>query len=269
MPARRADSPPKELELVAYVASVAPDATLEGTTRSLIRERRADDRVAVVLLCATAGYIDAVGLITLVGLFPAHITGELVGLTAAFTAGHHLSHPSRFAVLPTFVAALVVAALVARARKRRGASPGRPLAGLMALALAVCATTAFFGPTPAPGPFGFIYTLREASVVAAMAFQNALTRVSPVSPYPTTVMTGNLTHCVFDLVEAVVQRFGRRDAEETFARPVNPRLALVATALGSFVTGAVVGGYLTGTLGAFSLFVPFVGALVLAARLGS
>jgi len=251
---------------MSYTASVAPEAPLEGTTRSLIRERRADDRVAIVVLCATAGYIDAVGLITLVGLFPAHVTGELVGLTSAFTAGHHLSHPIRFAVIPTFVAALVVAAFVARACKQRGESAGPALAGLMAAALAVCALTAFFGPTSAPAGFTWAYALREGSVVAAMAFQNALTRVSPVSPYPTTVMTGNLTHVVFDLVDALVSRFARRNTEETHARAVNPRLPLVASALGSFLGGAVLGGLLTGMLGAFSVVLPLCGALLLAKR---
>jgi uncharacterized membrane protein YoaK (UPF0700 family) len=265
-PARRADSAPKELDLLTYVGSVAPEATLEGTTRSLIRERRADDRVAVVVLCATAGYIDAVGLITLVGLFPAHVTGELVGLTSAFTAGHHLSHPIRFAVIPTFVAALVVSALVNRNYKRRGESPGRPLVALMALALAVCAATGFLAPTQAPADFGWVYAVREGSVVAAMAFQNALTRVSPTSPYPTTVMTGNLTHFVFDLVDAIASRLAQLKSDETHSRSVNPRLGLVSTALGSFLAGAVLGGYLTGVLGALSVVVPLGGALLLARR---
>ncbi len=265
-PARRADSAPKELDLITYVGSVAPEATLEGTTRSLIRERRADDRVAVAVLCATAGYIDAVGLITLVGLFPAHVTGELVGLTSAFTAGHHLSHPTRFAVIPTFVAALVVSALVSRNYKQRGESPGRPLVALMALALAVCASTGFLAPTAAPADFSWVYAVREGSVVAAMAFQNAVTRVSPTSPYPTTVMTGNLTHFVFDLVDAIASRLAHMRSGERHSRSVNPRLGLVSTALGSFLTGAVLGGYLTGVLGAFSVVVPLAGALLLARR---
>lgn len=268
VPLRRAESPQKELDLVAYVNSVAPDAALEGNTRSLIRERRADDRASVVLLCATAGYIDAVGLITLAGLFPAHVTGEIVGLTSAFTAGHHLSHASRFAVLPTFVGALFVAATVSRARKRRGDSPGPALASLMALALTVCAATAFFGPTPSPSAFTWVYAVREGGVVAAMAFQNALARVSPVSSCPTTVMTGNLTHFVFELVETLAWRFGRRQTDDTHARPSsNSRLALVSTALGSFVAGAVVGGCLTGVLGAFSIVLPLLGALALVRRL--
>jgi uncharacterized membrane protein YoaK (UPF0700 family) len=266
VPARRSESPKKQLDLVAYVNSVAPDLALESNTRSLIRERRADDRAAVVLLCATAGYIDAVGLITLVGLFPAHVTGELVGLTAAFTAGHHLSHACRFAVMPTFVAALVVAAAVSHARKRRGESPGRALVGLMALALLVCTATAFLAPARAPSDFTWVYAVREGSVVAAMAFQNALARVSAVSSCPTTVMTGNLTHFVFELFETLAWRFRRRHMDETHARP-SSRLGLISTALAAFLVGALVGGSLTGVLGAFSIVLPLMGTLALARRL--
>ena len=69
------------------------------------------------MLSGTAGYIDAVGFLTLMGMLPAHVTGEIVGLTTVFTAGHHLSHPGRLAVIPTFVVALVIAGVVAHRRR--------------------------------------------------------------------------------------------------------------------------------------------------------
>jgi uncharacterized membrane protein YoaK (UPF0700 family) len=101
-----------------------------------------------------------------------------------------------------------------------------------------------------------------------MAFQNAFARVSPVSSCPTTVMTGNLTQFVFELVETLAWRFGRRTTEDTYARPSSSsRLGLVSSALGAFLTGAVVGGYLTGLLGAFSIVLPLLGTLALARRL--
>jgi uncharacterized membrane protein YoaK (UPF0700 family) len=224
--------------------------------------------VALVVLCATAGYIDAVGLITLVGLFPAHVTGELVGLTTAFTAGHHLSHASRFAVIPTFVVALFVAAVVTRGRRRRGKSPAPALVALMASALATCAATGLFGPSAGPPEFTWLYALRESSIVAAMAFQNALRRTGLANSCPTTVMTGNLTHFVFDLVDVVAARFGRQHTEETHARAVSSlHLELVGSALGSFVLGAVLGGYLTGVLGTFSVALPLLATFVLLRRL--
>lgn len=266
LPARRTDIEKKNLELVSLRSSFAPDADFLSDPHSLIRDRRAEDRVAIALLCGTAGYIDAVGVLTLMGMFPAHVTGEIVGLTTALTSGHHLSHPSRIAVLPTFVLALFVGALVVRSRKSQGKSGTRALFGLMAGSLAVCTATGFFGPLQGAASFTWAYAVREGSIVAAMAFQNALRREALANACPTTVMTGNLMQLVFDLVDALAARFSTARHEDTHARPSGTtHLRLMAAAVFAFTFGAVLGGYLTGVVGAFSILVPLV-ATVLAAR---
>jgi len=248
------------------VNSVVPDTPLTSNPHSLIRERLGD-RGAVTVLSATAGYVDAVGFLMLVGLFPAHVTGELVGLTTVFTAGHLMSHPGRLAVIPVFVGALFVAAIVTRSRRNDGKSPHRALLGLMTLALGLCAATGFGQPLHAPvGPL-WVLGLRECSMVAAMAFQNAYARDALANACPTTVMTGNLTQFVFELVDITAARLGWDRVETTRARSATrSRFWLVSGALGSFLTGAVLGGYLTRIVGAFALVVPMLAALFLARR---
>ena len=269
-PARRLDLdslPAPKRDLPPYIDSLAPEVLRTGETHSLIRERRAADVGTVSVLSGVAGYIDAFGFLSLMGLLPAHVTGELVGLTTAFTAGHALSHPSRFAVLPLFVGALVLAALVVRACRRRGVSPRRPLLGLMAGSLVLCSLTALVAPAPGSLALAFVVALREGGAVAAMAFQNAFTREGMASSCPTTVMTGNLTQVSFELVDALFARLGRNPNEDTHARArVGIRLTLVASALGSFFLGAVIGGVLTGWVGPISVLVPTLASLLLYRR---
>ncbi len=268
MPARRTDSESKQLELISLRSSFAPDATDLSNPHSLIRNRRAEDRVAIALLCGTAGYIDTVGVLTLMGMFPAHMTGELIGLTTTFTAGHHLSHPSRVAVLPTFLLALFVGAVVVRARKSRRKSGTRALLALMAGSLALCTATGFFGALQGPESFSWAYAVREGSIVAAMAFQNALRREALATACPTTVMTGNLMQLVFDVVDVLATRFSRARNEDTHARPSTvPHMRLMASAVFAFTVGSVLGGYLAGVAGAFSIVIPLAATLLAARRL--
>ena len=106
----------------------------------------------------------------------------------------------------------------------------------------------------------WVFALREACVVSAMAFQNAFTREAPGTACPTTVMTGNLTHFVFEVVDGLLNRL--RPAEETYVRALpKSRLRLVSTALGAFAVGALLGGYLVGLLGAFSFALPALAVL--------
>jgi uncharacterized membrane protein YoaK (UPF0700 family) len=255
------------LALVPYSTELPSTSLPPQNPLTLIRERRANLHVPVAVLSGTAGYIDSVGFLMLAGLFPAHVTGELVGLTKALSDGHPLSHPSRWAVLPIFVAALFVAATIARRRRSRGKSPRRALLALMATALGVCACTGFWGVpfgTPAPE---WVVAVREACLVSAMAFQNAFTREGLARSCPTTVMTGNIMHFVFEFVEALASRFGWNTEEDTHARNLaGSRLGLVSKALASFLFGALLGGYMAVTIGAFSVAIPMLAALVLLRR---
>jgi uncharacterized membrane protein YoaK (UPF0700 family) len=250
------------LVLVPYGTALTSDASLVSVPHSLFRERRAPARLTVAVLSGTAGFVDAAGFLMLAGLFPAHVTGELVGLTTALTGGHEMSHASRFAVVPLFVVALLGAAVVSRTRRSQGRSPRSALLGMMTAALGLGALSGLLDIWSEAVSPGWTIALREGCILSAMAFQNAFTREAPTSSCPTTVMTGNLTHFVFELVEAAVTRIRPPSPDETHARVVpRSRLRLVATALGAFVLGALLGGYLVGVVGAFSFALPMVAGL--------
>ncbi|HEV8549545.1 MAG TPA: YoaK family protein [Polyangiaceae bacterium] len=255
------------IALVSYSTALPPDVLQAQNPLSLIRERRANLHVPVAVLSGTAGYIDSVGFLLVAGLFPAHVTGEIVGLTKSLAGGHPLSHPSRWAVLPIFIAALFVAAAVVRRERSRQASPRRALLGLMALSLGFGACTGFWGVGETAAVPEWVLAVREAGLVSAMAFQNAFTREGLARSCPTTVMTGNLTQFVFELVDAFCSRMGWNRSEDTHARNIAvTRLDLVGKALASFVCGAVLGGYMAGFVGAFSVVIPMLAAIWLSFR---
>ena len=204
------------------------------------------------LLSGVAGYVDAAGFASLVGLFPAHLTGEIVGDAIALSSGHPGDHATRFWMLPVFVGSVVTATLVARLLRRTGR---RALTGLLAL---VTAGLALFAASDSLASLlhesGHLHLLLGgACAVAAMGFQNALMRESMTGSCPTTVMTGNLTHVVVDIVDHLFSKLGPPHKRDRRSRS---RLLPVASALFAFVACAVLGGFLTRVWGSLSVLVP-------------
>jgi uncharacterized membrane protein YoaK (UPF0700 family) len=214
-----------------------------------------------VLLSGVAGYVDAAGFASLIGLFPAHVTGEIVGDALALSSGHLQGHLTRLWVLPVFVGSVVLATLVARLRRRRGQ---RALTGLLAL---VTAALALFSASDTltrllhEGPH-LAFLLGGACAVAAMGFQNSLMRESLAGSCPTTVMTGNLTHVVIEVVDQLFSKLMRPSKRDRKPRA----LGAVATALLAFVFCAALGGLLTRSMGSFSVVLPTGVTLVLLVR---
>jgi uncharacterized membrane protein YoaK (UPF0700 family) len=96
------------------------------------------------------------------------------------------------------------------------------------------------------------------SAVAAMGFQNTFMREAVGTTCPTTVMTGNLTQFIIELVDLFLQRlFGERERRAASEREkADARLRLVGSALGGFVGGAALGGWLAGVVGPRSMILP-------------
>jgi uncharacterized membrane protein YoaK (UPF0700 family) len=217
----------------------------------------ARDKLRAAALSGVAGYVDAAGLLSLAAMFPAHITGELVSEAVALSSGHRDGGPSHLWMLPAFVLAVALAAVVARLERRARRTPAAMLLLLVATGLLAFA---FSGAAPRIWPgldAATITRIGGCCAVAAMGFQNALMREGMNSSAPTTFMTGNLTQLVIELVDHVFS-VGRRpglfgDVERSMSRS---RLKTAASSLLAFLGSAVVGALATRSFGALSALLP-------------
>ena len=210
------------------------------------------DRLGTTLLTfvlsVIAGSVDVIGFLGLGSLFVAHITGNLVILTARTAAGERASAAQLLSV-PVFVIALFAARLLAAILDRFGIATLRPLlllqfmflAGLLAISIEV-------GSSADPG--AAVMIIAAMLGVSAMAVQNVLVQVSLKDAPSTAVMTTNLTRFVVDLCEVLLGTDpGRRGKAVARAR-------LTATAIAGFVVGAYLGAWCQARLGLWSLAVP-------------
>ena len=203
-----------------------------------------------MLLSAVAGYVDAAGFASLLGLFPAHITGELVADAIAVSSGHPAVH-TRLWAFPVFVGAVVLATLVARIFRHHGLQARAGLLALVTLALALFSVSDAVSWLFHEGQLPVI--VRGGFAIAAMGFQSALMRESLTGSCPTTVMTGNLTQVVIEIVDQVVGKVTRPLLTEPAVRP---RRAPVARVLLVFMFSAGLGGWLTRAYGSVSVTLP-------------
>lgn len=202
------------------------------------------------LLSAVAGYVDAAGFASLLGLFPAHLTGELVADAIAVSSGHLAAH-THFWAFPVFVGAVVLATLVARIFRHHGLQARAGLLALVTLALALFSISDPVSDLFAGGKLPVI--VRGGFAIAAMGFQSALMRESLTGSCPTTVMTGNLTQAVIEIVDRVVGKLTRPLLSEPAPRV---RRAPVARVLFAFMFSAALGGWLTRAYGSLSVTLP-------------
>jgi len=209
------------------------------------------------LLSAVAGYVDAAGFASLLGLFPAHLTGELVADAIAVSSGH-VAVQTHLWALPVFVGAVVLATLVARIFRHYGLQARAGLLALVTLALAGFSVSDPVSWLFHDGPLPVI--VRGGFAVAAMGFQSALMRESLIGSCPTTVMTGNLTQAVIEIVDQVVGKVTRPLLSE---RSMRPHRAPVARVLFVFMLSAALGGWLTRVYGSLSVTLPTLVAAAL------
>lgn len=204
-------------------ASSAPQTTPHAGTFFIVQGS---------LLAFTAGYADVVGFCALFGLFTAHVTGNFV-MIGVELAGSGAGVLTKLLALPVFVVAVASTKLAVAAFLRRGIAPMQPLllveavlmlgfmvAGLLALPIVSAEAPA----TMVAGLIG----------VAALGVQNAKGRLVLSDLAPTTIMTGNTTQIVIDLVELLSPGSAQKDAARANLRKMVPPLA-------GFAVGAVLG----------------------------
>jgi uncharacterized membrane protein YoaK (UPF0700 family) len=256
--------PAQSLSRAVVAASDAHGAALiasRGAQASGKPGDRANLLIHSALLSGIAGYVDAAGFVSLAGLFPAHLTGELVSDAIALSSGHTKGLGAGHAHLwafPVFVGAVILATLVARIFRHLGLKARAGLLALVTLALALFSVSDALAWLLHEGQLPLL--VRGGFAVAAMGFQSALMRESLTGSCPTTVMTGNLTQVVIDVVDHVVGRVTRSILHQNEARL---RLTPVAGSLFVFALSAALGGWLARSCGSVSVALPTALAAVL------
>jgi uncharacterized membrane protein YoaK (UPF0700 family) len=202
-----------------------------------------------------AGFVDTCGFIALFGLFTAHVTGNFVLIGAALVE-QAPGLVTKLLALPVFMATVALAHL---AITRGAMAPsGRKRAVLVAQALFLVAFMALgVAATPVEDPDHLLPALAGLSGVVAMAIQNAAARSVFAALAPTTVMTGNVTQVLMDLVDLLKGGDGVTAARGRLGKMVPVVLA--------FTVGAGGGALGVWQVGFWCLGLPIVLLLGLAA----
>ncbi|HET9929502.1 MAG TPA: YoaK family protein [Polyangiaceae bacterium] len=245
--------------LSRLLVSTAPEAQLLSKQTSSTHSR-----VRMAMLSGIAGFVDAAGFASVAGLFPAHITGELVGAVAGLSSGSWQREAARIAVLIVFVMTVVLGALISRSLRKRGQSPLAALFGLMSLGLLVASVSDAFGSLLGAEAAAFSSAAMKCGLVGAMALQNVVMRHALSSSCPTTVMTGNLTQFIIEFVELIVGR-GEKTERSLVRSKSEIRLRVLGTALGAFLASAALSVFLMTKIGSLGILIPTfaIGSLAL------
>jgi uncharacterized membrane protein YoaK (UPF0700 family) len=211
------------------------------------------------VLSLIAGSVDAIGFLGLGGLFTAHVTGNLVILSAHVVTGGEAQIAPMLSV-PVFMVALGLTRLLAGALESIGFASLRPLLFLQLLLLAgflVLGVSA--GPRIDPDATKAV--LAGMFGVSAMAVQNALVQISLTRAPSTAVMTTNITRFAVD-VGAVLLGGDPADVAKAHNRAARTLPAIVG-----FAAGCGLGAACEASLGLWSLALP-VGLALLALAMG-
>jgi uncharacterized membrane protein YoaK (UPF0700 family) len=221
--------------------------------------RPAGSRAAVALaaaLAAVAGFVDAVGYLSLRDEFVAHMTGNTSRL------GQHLGLGQLGAAAPLAVAVLafVVSVAVATVLLARGrAAVARVLvleAGLLAVAMVYGETLDSHGAIPRAGAGFYVVSAAE---VAAMGVQSAVVVSWRSTTLRTTFLTGMLTRLGQSLGAVAA---GGRGGDGGYRAGEMPVVVLL---WGLFVGSGAAGALLLGRWHLLALALPLAAVLVLAA----
>jgi uncharacterized membrane protein YoaK (UPF0700 family) len=205
------------------------------------------------LLSFNGGYVDAIGYLSLQGLFTAHVTGNFVTVGAALIFGTS-GVLAKLLALPVFCLVILVTRLASFKLPARCPILETVLT-LKLLLLLVAAVLAI-----ALGPFadgdGAPAIIVGMTLVSAMAIQNAVHRIHLGAAPPTTLMTGTTTQIMIDTADMIRGVHGAaRDA-------ITSRLRQMCIAAASFISGAAAGALLFNGIGKWCFVLPPVVALL-------
>jgi len=186
-------------------------------------------------LAAIAGFVDTLGFVALFGLFTAHVTGNFI-LIGAEVAGYGQGVLMKLLAFPAFIAGVTLSSILMKIVR-----PDRPTGGscvLYCVQAILLLGFCLMGLKVAP-----VVDVDNASVVicgmlgaAGMGVQNAHGRLVARPGVPHTVMTGNVTQTVLDVLDLASSQV----PAETKAT-ARARLRKTLQAIGCFALGATGG----------------------------
>ncbi|HYM71220.1 MAG TPA: YoaK family protein [bacterium] len=189
-----------------------------------------------LLLGGSAGYLDAVGYLTL-GLFTANMTGNTVLLGIFCGEGRWGAAGRALLALALFFAGATLAGVAARRQTRLAGVLTVEAAVLLAgLAYWVVVLGRLRGTVEVPGAFALI-----ALFSVAMGIQSAAVRRVGEHRVSTTYVTGTLTSLATDLAADLLT--GARRSQDGAGRARDGGTALLAGVWGSYLAGALAGGF--------------------------
>jgi uncharacterized membrane protein YoaK (UPF0700 family) len=207
--------------------------------------------VPSTLMAFTAGFVDTASFVALFGLFAAHVTGNFV-LIGASLAVPHPGILGKLLAFPVFLIAVAATRLFLHRCEREHRDATAPLLigqiAFLVLFLVVGVLASPVAKADAP-----VAILAGMLGVIAMAIQNAASRTVFSESAPTTVMTGNVTQIVMDLVDFSL---GAASAS------VRARLRKMIPAVLGFTLGAFAGGLGIIWLGFWCIALPILALII-------
>ncbi|MFJ3055297.1 YoaK family protein [Herbaspirillum sp. NPDC087042] len=204
-------------------------------------------------LAFLAAYVDTLGFIALFGLFTAHVTGNFILIGAALADSSQMSILLKFLAFPAFIVGVAVARLAIAAIQRR---QGRALAWSFLLQLVLLLGFMVCGMAAAPVQSPTAGWVMAAGLLgtASMGVHSAISRLLLAHLAPTSLMTGNVTQVVIDLVDMLR---GAADAGTT------ERCIKFVWPVLSFGIGAIAAAFAYHAIGFAGLLVPVLILVVL------
>jgi uncharacterized membrane protein YoaK (UPF0700 family) len=208
----------------------------------------------LVVLSVIAGCTDIIGFLGLNGLFTAHITGNLVVLTAHIVRGDEAQIAKTLSV-PVFIVVVGLSMMLARGLESIGLGSLRPLLLLQfLLLLAILVLCLAAGPHIDPNATNGI--VAGMLGVSAMAVQNALVQTSLNGAPSTAVHTSNVTRFAMDLGEVLL------GGDPGGVAKARSRAARTLRVISGFAVGCGLGAANAAALGPWCVALPSVLALL-------
>ncbi|WP_052352005.1 YoaK family protein [Deinococcus pimensis] len=204
-----------------------------------------------LLLASVAGYVDAVGFVTLSGLFVSFMSGNTSTTGVLLGQGQWRAGAQAALPIPLFVLGVLLGALITRS-SRRGPALTLITAALLLLGFLIASS---FWSSPTERHDGWTWAVMVALLVLPMGMQNAALRRVGSQSVGLTYVTGTLAA----LGEHLAAWLTRQDhAATSDAR-------LVASLWCCFAGGAILGSYVAHHWTSWALVLPML-ALTGAAR---